>query len=359
MRSSLLILLLFALAACAAPNPGTVSPTMTAPIPVSTGEVSKEAPTLAPESTATIEPYNFAKFEVKDKTTWPAEQQSNYESFGKRPTEAADAPTQGQFKKADNDFHMFLMPALVNFLGRNGVDMSAYTGENVEFMNLEVTNGIIEKFGEWQKANFDATGEMVLMPTDLWAMKEMLKIDATNAGGSTNKVSFFGESIKIEGLMEKSENFTISTIMENPTNSNTSILIVQCVNGTRPLLVNFNDEIIDVDNLVVAPPNFLENTVITVKGINDLRAKVDLIEFKLILRATDGTDQMHETDGLNIKTIFSLLGENVIGYQVDRINAADHPEGLVVPFSSLFDNKTGLGVLSGISHSDGTPINPY
>lgn len=66
MRSSLLILLLFALAACAAPTPGTVSPTMTAPVPVSTGEASTDVATQVTEAPVTVDSVSMTELGITD-----------------------------------------------------------------------------------------------------------------------------------------------------------------------------------------------------------------------------------------------------------------------------------------------------
>jgi hypothetical protein len=73
MRNLLLILLLFALAACrqvpeggAAPTPVTVSPTMTAPIPVSTGDTPTDVATQAPEAPIVADPVSMTELGITD-----------------------------------------------------------------------------------------------------------------------------------------------------------------------------------------------------------------------------------------------------------------------------------------------------
>jgi hypothetical protein len=135
---------------------------------------------------------DFSAFDPADKSTWPEEMRRAYENLSKRPT-VADPSKKEVFENEDKAIHEGLMNGIVNFLSRQGVDMSVIQGENIDILSVANSNKIAEAFGEWQKATFDETGkEAPLMPADPWLIREDLKTKLDETGESTNKISVFG-----------------------------------------------------------------------------------------------------------------------------------------------------------------------
>ena len=353
MRTPVLMLLLFVLTACAAPSqtppPQKIRDT-------ATPEMAPTPTNIPPTATATMVIYDFSAFDPADQSTWPEEMRVAYENLSKRLTDA-DPSKKEIFEKENKVIHEDLMNGIVSFLSRQGVDMSEFQGEDVDILSVANSNKIAEAFGEWQTTHLESTGEMVKMPTDPWLIMEDMKTKLDGTGESTNKISVFGIKTLIKGIVTWGSNFTISAIMENPFNPNSAIIMAQSAEGTRPFLVIFEDTIIDKNQLVYYPGATKTEFIITIELLNDLENQLDLNNIKLTAKQIDGSSPIIDTESLTLIDVYRKLGTKVTGYQIDRANGIDALNG-GVGFNALFDAKTGLEILGGISETDGTIIEP-
>lgn len=355
MRTPVLMLLLFVLTACAAPSqpppPQKIRDT-------ATPEMAPTPTNIPPTATATMVIYDFSASDPTDKSTWPEEMKAYYENLSKR-AEATNQDEKLEFIRQDRVFHEYLMRITINFLDQQGVDMSEFQGEDVDILSVANSNKIVEAFGKWQKATFDETGkEAPLMPADPWLMREMLKIDAPEAGGSV-LMPVFGVNTVRKGLMEGSSSFILSTIGENPRIPNSVIIFANYANGMRPFDINLQDKTLSDDYLVYENDYKMfgsTKAIMLISEANSIRHKVDTHRYPFIFKATDGSDVWHDTRSLTLVDLFDRLLSTVVGHQTDRLETLNmiKDQNSNVLFDSLFIN--GLEVLNGITNGDASFI---
>lgn len=241
--------------------------------------------------------------------------------------------------------------------------MSEFQKANLETLddleNLKISNKIADEFGKWQKKIFDETGkEAPLMPADPWLIKWDLTTKLEGKGESTDKVPVFGEKTFIHGLDSRGSKFTISTVMENPYNENSAIILVKTTEGTRPFLVIFEDTVVGEDWLAFSPGGDQRESILDINTYNNYnKYPFDLETEKAIARQLDGSSPVKNTEPLSLIDIFNLIGSEVMGFQTDRVDVRQGLNG-TIGFSALFDNKTGLEILAGIINSNGDIIEP-